>query len=137
MRAYAVDVSQSDSLAAFLTAAEAELGPIDVLVNNAGVMPIARFLDEQEKVSATTINVNAVVATVKNRRAETPVPRWVGSATRVANLLPQVVQRIARKAIGDDRGLAANDSADRVAYLARVDKQAAEQKPLKKRGSPR
>lgn len=70
--------------------------------------------------------------TVRNRRAETPVPRWVGSAATVANLLPKGVQQLARKAIGDDRGLVANESADRVAYLARVDKQSADQQPLKK-----
>ncbi|RZI79492.1 MAG: SDR family NAD(P)-dependent oxidoreductase, partial [Microbacterium sp.] len=39
-----VDVSDAASFAAFLAAA-ASYGPVDVLVNNAGIMPIGAFLD--------------------------------------------------------------------------------------------
>src|SRR3954469_18450372 len=35
-----LDVTERDSFAAFLDEAERELGPIDVLINNAGIMPI-------------------------------------------------------------------------------------------------
>ena len=33
-------------------------GRIDVLVNNAGVMPLGGFLDEPDALSATTLDVN-------------------------------------------------------------------------------
>ena len=37
--AFELDVTDRDSFAGFLDAAEKELGPIDVLINNAGIMP--------------------------------------------------------------------------------------------------
>lgn len=39
------DISDWESAAAFVTAAESALGPIDVLVNNAGMMEERRFVD--------------------------------------------------------------------------------------------
>jgi NAD(P)-dependent dehydrogenase (short-subunit alcohol dehydrogenase family) len=40
-----LDVTDASSYADFLAAVEAEHGPLDVLVNNAGVMPNGPFLD--------------------------------------------------------------------------------------------
>src|SRR5919198_2356087 len=42
----ALDVSDPDSFASFVETVKRELGPLDVLVNNAGIMPIGPFLDE-------------------------------------------------------------------------------------------
>lgn len=53
-----LDVTDRESFAAFLGAAEAAHGPIDVLVNNAGIMPAGRFLDEPDAVTDTQIDVN-------------------------------------------------------------------------------
>ena len=53
-----LDVRSRESFASFVDAVEGELGPIDVLVNNAGLMPIARFLDESDATSAATLDVN-------------------------------------------------------------------------------
>ena len=39
-----VDVTRRESFDAFLTEVESRLGPIDVLVNNAGIMPVGPFL---------------------------------------------------------------------------------------------
>src|SRR3954452_14314386 len=39
VRAYELDVTKRPSLVAFLDAAERDLGPIDVMINNAGIMP--------------------------------------------------------------------------------------------------
>src|SRR5271156_1455889 len=44
--ALALDVTARSSFAEFLDGAERQLGPLDVLVNNAGIMPIGRFIDE-------------------------------------------------------------------------------------------
>ena len=55
---FPLDVGDRESVAAFLAAAEGELGPLDVLVNNAGVMPTGRFLSEPDAVTETTLGVN-------------------------------------------------------------------------------
>src|SRR5271155_3677192 len=54
---YAVDVTSRASFAEAVDAITAEFGRIDVLVNNAGIMPLGLFLDEPDHVSATTIEV--------------------------------------------------------------------------------
>lgn len=56
--AHPLDVRQKDSFAAFLQATEAALGPLDVLVNNAGIMPMGGFLDETDAVSDAQIDIN-------------------------------------------------------------------------------
>lgn len=55
---FGLDVSDRDSFAAFLSAAEATVAPLDVLVNNAGVMPTGHFVTEPDAVTETTIGVN-------------------------------------------------------------------------------
>src|SRR4051812_13790966 len=44
--AFALDVTDRASFERFVEAVEGELGPVDVLVNNAGVMPLGPFLAE-------------------------------------------------------------------------------------------
>ncbi len=56
--AYYLDVSKRASFATFVEQIEAAYGPIDVLVNNAGVMPTGRFLDEGDEVDRATMGVN-------------------------------------------------------------------------------
>ncbi|GAS87996.1 SDR family oxidoreductase [Mycolicibacterium brisbanense] len=53
-----LDVTDEGSFAAFLDHAESELGPIDVLVNNAGVMLTGDFLDEKRATAAKMIEIN-------------------------------------------------------------------------------
>lgn len=55
---YQVNVTQRNSFAEFVDAVEDEFGPVDVLVNNAGIMPIGPFLNERDEVTATTFGVN-------------------------------------------------------------------------------
>ncbi len=43
---YSLDVTDPAVFAAFLDRVEADLGPIDVLVNNAGIMPVTPFAEE-------------------------------------------------------------------------------------------
>ena len=50
----ALDVTRRDSFAAFLAAA----GPLDVLVNNAGVMHVGPFLDETDEWTRRQVDVN-------------------------------------------------------------------------------
>lgn len=53
-----LDVTDPESFAAFFDAAETELGRIDVLVNNAGVMLTGDFLDEQPSTVAKMMAIN-------------------------------------------------------------------------------
>jgi len=57
-RGYDLDVTSRDSFAAFVRGVVDDFGRIDVLVNNAGVMPLAAFLDEPDRLSRTTLDVN-------------------------------------------------------------------------------
>ncbi|NLE81767.1 MAG: SDR family oxidoreductase [Rhodococcus sp.] len=67
----------------------------------------------------------AIVDSVRHRRAEIVLPRWLGTATGVGNLLPGSVMDGALRVAGlRDRGLAANDSADRAEYRRRLAGQA-------------
>src|ERR1700739_928364 len=43
-----LDVTDRASFTAFLDAAEEQLGPLDVLINNAGIMQVGRFVDEDD-----------------------------------------------------------------------------------------
>jgi NADP-dependent 3-hydroxy acid dehydrogenase YdfG len=56
--ALALDVTDRPSFDAFLDAAEAQLGPVDVLVNNAGIMQIGPFLEEDEATAVRQIDIN-------------------------------------------------------------------------------
>jgi NAD(P)-dependent dehydrogenase (short-subunit alcohol dehydrogenase family) len=56
--AYELDVTSRPSFAAFLDAVESDLGPLDVLVNNAGIMPITPFLDEDDASAVRQLDIN-------------------------------------------------------------------------------
>ncbi|HEX8714014.1 MAG TPA: SDR family oxidoreductase [Solirubrobacteraceae bacterium] len=53
-----LDVTDRDSFAAFLDESERQLGPLDVLVNNAGIMQIGRFIDEDDLTARRMIDIN-------------------------------------------------------------------------------
>jgi short-subunit dehydrogenase len=53
-----LDVTDTDSFTAFLDDIEARWGPVDVLVNNAGVMWVGRFDEEPEVAALRQVDVN-------------------------------------------------------------------------------
>jgi NAD(P)-dependent dehydrogenase (short-subunit alcohol dehydrogenase family) len=53
-----LDVCDRRSFTAFLDAAEQAHGPLDVLINNAGIMPIGPFLDEPDDVARRQVDIN-------------------------------------------------------------------------------
>jgi short-subunit dehydrogenase len=53
-----LDVTERESFSGFLDGAEEQLGPIDVLVNNAGIMQLGRFLDEDDRTAQRMIDIN-------------------------------------------------------------------------------
>ena len=85
---HALDVVDTDSFAAFLGAVEQQHGrPIDVLVNNAGIMPNGAFLDGDERVDRLLMDIN-VHGVIHGMRLALPamVERGSGHVVNVASL---------------------------------------------------
>jgi NAD(P)-dependent dehydrogenase (short-subunit alcohol dehydrogenase family) len=55
---FRLDAGDRGSYANFVAAVQEHVGPIDVLVNNAGIMPIGPLLEEPDDVSAAQMRVN-------------------------------------------------------------------------------
>jgi NADP-dependent 3-hydroxy acid dehydrogenase YdfG len=53
-----LDVTDRGSFEAFLDGAEEQLGPLDVLVNNAGIMQVGRFIDEDDLTAIRMVDIN-------------------------------------------------------------------------------
>ncbi len=53
-----LNVTDRDSFAAFLDAAERELGPLDVVINNAGIMPVTPFAEESDDSIKRQLDIN-------------------------------------------------------------------------------
>jgi NAD(P)-dependent dehydrogenase (short-subunit alcohol dehydrogenase family) len=58
VRAYELDVTSRPSVASFLDSVESDLGPLDVMINNAGIMPITPFLDEADDSAVRQLDIN-------------------------------------------------------------------------------
>jgi NADP-dependent 3-hydroxy acid dehydrogenase YdfG len=83
-----LDVTDPESFAEFLAAAEeVHGGPLDVLDNNAGVMPNGAFLDQTERADRLTMDVN-VHGVINGMRAALPgmIQRRRGHVVNVASL---------------------------------------------------
>lgn len=74
VRAYPLDVTDPESVRAFVDAVESDLGPIDVFDNNAGIMPIGPFLDESPESIRRQVEIN-VMGVVNG--AKEILPRFV------------------------------------------------------------
>ncbi len=53
-----LDVTDRASFAAFLGEVEDRLGPLDVLINNAGIMPIGPFVEETDATASRMVDIN-------------------------------------------------------------------------------
>ncbi|TSD99537.1 SDR family oxidoreductase [Skermania sp. ID1734] len=53
-----LDVTDRESFERFFAAAESALGGVDVLINNAGIMPVGRFIEEDDATARRQIDVN-------------------------------------------------------------------------------
>jgi NADP-dependent 3-hydroxy acid dehydrogenase YdfG len=81
-----LDVTQRASVRAFLDAAEDRLGPLDVVVNNAGIMPLGDFAEEDDATAQrlVDINVNGVLFGMKEALARFR-PRGRGHVVNIAS----------------------------------------------------
>jgi NADP-dependent 3-hydroxy acid dehydrogenase YdfG len=55
-----LDVTDRSSFKAFLDETECQLGPLDVLVNNAGIMPVTPFAEESTESIRRQLDINVV-----------------------------------------------------------------------------
>jgi NAD(P)-dependent dehydrogenase (short-subunit alcohol dehydrogenase family) len=82
-----LDVTERNSFSEFLDAVERQLGPIDVLVNNAGIMPLGRVGDEPDAVTRRVLDINVYGVILGSKLAiERMVPRKRGHVINVASL---------------------------------------------------
>lgn len=81
-----LDVSDRASFDALLDRVEAEVGPIDVLVNNAGIMPVARVNEIPQALAQRVLDVNVKGVTNGTRSAlNRMLPRRSGHIINIAS----------------------------------------------------
>jgi NADP-dependent 3-hydroxy acid dehydrogenase YdfG len=82
---FQVDVTDVKAFADFLDAVTRTLGPVDVLINNAGIMPLHRLDDEPDELTTQIVELNQM-AVIRGTREV--VRRWKteGRAGHVVNV---------------------------------------------------
>jgi len=81
-----LDVTDHAGFTTFLDEVEARLGPLDVLVNNAGIMPVGRFADEAPGLTDKQIAINLVAVIHGSREGvKRMTPRGTGHIVNVAS----------------------------------------------------
>jgi NAD(P)-dependent dehydrogenase (short-subunit alcohol dehydrogenase family) len=81
-----LDVSVRASFASFLDEAERQLGPVDVVINNAGVMPVTPFVEEEDASIKRQLDINLYGVIVGTQLAiERMRPRRGGHVVNVAS----------------------------------------------------
>src|SRR4051795_12907575 len=56
--AFELDVTKRESVAAFFDGVEEQLGPLDVVINNAGIMQLGSFLEEDDLTTQRQVDIN-------------------------------------------------------------------------------
>jgi short-subunit dehydrogenase len=82
-----LDVTDHAAFSAVLHEVDNEIGPLDVLVNNAGVMGVAPFVDDDEKSAYRQFEVNVFALMHGTREAlRLMLPRGAGHIVNVASM---------------------------------------------------
>jgi NAD(P)-dependent dehydrogenase (short-subunit alcohol dehydrogenase family) len=83
-----LDVTNRDSFASFLTEVETRLGPLDVVINNAGIMPVGPFLEETDATAKRLVDINVHGVIFGSKLAlERFVPRGRGHLVNMASIV--------------------------------------------------
>ena len=82
----ALDIADRDAFAAFLDSAEERHGPLELMVNNAGIDWVGPFHEEPDEVTRREIDVNLFGATIGSKLAlARMLPRGRGHLVNVAS----------------------------------------------------
>lgn len=82
-----LDVTDPQSFGDFLDDVERQLGPVDVLVNNAGIMPLGRVVDEPDAVTRRVLDINVYGVILGSKlAAQRMIPRRSGHVINIASL---------------------------------------------------
>lgn len=80
-------VTDPDSFASFLDDVERQLGPVDVLINNAGIMPASTIIDEPDTVTRRILDINTYGVILGSKlAARRMIPRRRGHIINIASL---------------------------------------------------
>ncbi len=81
-----LDVTDSQSFEAFLQQVETGLGPLDVLINNAGILPIGPFASETDATARRMVDINVHGLIIGSKLAlRRFVPRGEGHLVQIAS----------------------------------------------------
>lgn len=84
--AIGLDVTDRKGFRGFLDIVEERLGRLDVLVNNAGIMPLGRFVEEDDEVTDRILAVNlGGVVTGTKLALERMLPRRAGQVVNISS----------------------------------------------------
>jgi NAD(P)-dependent dehydrogenase (short-subunit alcohol dehydrogenase family) len=82
----ALDVTDRTSFDDFFDRAERELGPVDALINNAGIMPLGPFVDESDETAQAILDVNVTGVILGSKLAlKRFLPRRRGHIVNIAS----------------------------------------------------
>jgi NAD(P)-dependent dehydrogenase (short-subunit alcohol dehydrogenase family) len=74
-----LDVTDPESFSSFLDDVERQLGPLEVLINNAGIMPAGKIIDETDALTRRILDINTYGVILGSKlAAQRMVPRGNG-----------------------------------------------------------
>ncbi|MFI9405996.1 SDR family oxidoreductase [Nocardia sp. NPDC052316] len=82
-----LDVTDATSFESFLDEVERTVGPIDVLVNNAGIMPTGKLVDEPDQITRRILDINVYGVILGSKLGlARMLPRGSGHIINIASL---------------------------------------------------
>ncbi len=82
-----LDVTDRQSFTDFLDSVESELGPVDVVVNNAGIIAVGSAVDESDAITRRVLDVNVYGVILGTKlAAQRMLPRGHGHIINIASL---------------------------------------------------